>query len=288
MGKEIKKFYAVKKGLKPGIYFSWNECKAQTHKFKGAIFKSFPTLKEAEDYLNSSDEKDNSSQYNSPEPNISNPSYAYIDGSFNKQTKVYGYGGFIMHNNEKYIIQGCGNDPEMATMRNVAGEIIASQETIKKAIELGIKNIDIFYDYSGIEKWATGEYKRNKEGTKSYYEFIQSIKSQININFIKVKGHSGNEGNDEADRIAKEAAGIKYSNDESFYCIKENEDKILEPETDKKYCNISLAKLKHIKKKENRKNENKKIETPKDKLELLKKKFNDKLRIFVEKEKEEK
>ena len=53
MGKEIKKFYAVKKGLKPGIYFSWNECKAQTHKFKGAIFKSFPTLKEAEDYLNS-------------------------------------------------------------------------------------------------------------------------------------------------------------------------------------------------------------------------------------------
>ena len=288
MGKEIKKFYAVKKGLKPGIYFSWNECKAQTHKFKGAIFKSFPTLKEAEDYLNSSEEKDNSSQFNSPEPKILNPSYAYIDGSFNKQTKVYGYGGFIMHNNEKYIIQGCGNDPEMATMRNVAGEIIASQETIKKAIELGIKNIDIFYDYSGIEKWATGEYKRNKEGTKSYYEFIQSIKSQININFIKVKGHSGNEGNDEADRIAKEAAGIKYSNDESFYCIKENEDKILEPETDKKYCNISLAKLKHIKKKENRKNENKKIETPKDKLELLKKKFNDKLRIFVEKEKEEK
>jgi ribonuclease HI len=273
MGKEIKKFYAVKKGLKPGIYFSWNECKAQTHKFKGAIFKSFPTLKEAEDYLNSSEEKDNSSQFNSPEPKILNPSYAYIDGSFNKQTKVYGYGGFIMHNNEKYIIQGCGNDPEMATMRNVAGEIIASQETIKKAIELGIKNIDIFYDYSGIEKWATGEYKRNKEGTKSYYEFIQSIKSQININFIKVKGHSGNEGNDEADRIAKEAAGIKYSNDESFYCIKENEDKILEPETDKKYCNISLAKLKHIKKKENRKNENKKIETPKDKLELLKEKI---------------
>ena len=39
----------------------------------------------------------------------------------------------------------------------------------------------------GIESWATGEWKRNKEGTKEYHEFYNSIKDKINIHFIKVK-----------------------------------------------------------------------------------------------------
>lgn len=270
MVKELKKFYAVKKGFKPGIYFSWAECKAQTHKYKGALFKSFLTLSEAEEFLKSSNKKDDFSS------EILNPTYAYIDGSFNKYTRTYGYGGFLMHNNQKYIIKGCGNDPQMAKMRNVAGEIIACQKTIEKAIELGIKSIDIFYDYIGIEKWATGEFKRNKEATKLYHEFIKSINSKIDINFKKVKGHSGNEGNDEADRIAKEAAGIKHSDDELFYNNnddEDNEEKKIEKENDKK-SNISLAELKHIKKNELRKNN--KIESGNDKLELIKKKFNEK------------
>ena len=103
------------------------------------------------------------------------------------------------------IIQGKGEDPNLVEMKNVAGEIIASQETIKKAIELGIKNLDIYYDYEGIERWAKGEWNRNKQGTKNYHEFFQKIKSEIQINFIKVKGHSGEKGNEEADKLAKEA-----------------------------------------------------------------------------------
>ena len=37
------KYYAVKKGKKPGVYRTWDECKAQTDGFSGAIFKSFKT-----------------------------------------------------------------------------------------------------------------------------------------------------------------------------------------------------------------------------------------------------
>ena len=277
----MKKYYAVKKGLKPGIYKSWDECKTQVHKFKGAIFKSFLSLSEAEEFMKDS-EKENSTE------NTINPTYAYIDGSFNKYTKIYGYGGFIIHNDKKYIIKGSGNEPYLVEMRNVAGEILACQKTIEKAIELGIKSIDIFYDYSGIEKWATGEYKRNKEGTKKYHEFIQSIKSKIEINFRKVKGHSGNEGNDEADLIAKEAAGIKNSNEEIFYDENENDDKKNEKEINFSKI-ISVSDIKHIKKKEKRNNKINKITQFNNKnnnIHLLKKKLlNDNLKNFIEKEK---
>ncbi|KAF1917810.1 ribonuclease H-like domain-containing protein [Ampelomyces quisqualis] len=44
------KFYAVKVGRTPGIYHSWEDCKAQTEGFKSQ-FKSFPTLTEAEAFM---------------------------------------------------------------------------------------------------------------------------------------------------------------------------------------------------------------------------------------------
>ena len=43
------KFYAVRKGKKPGIYMSWDICKQQTDGFPGAEFKSFPTREAAEE-----------------------------------------------------------------------------------------------------------------------------------------------------------------------------------------------------------------------------------------------
>ncbi|HEO8419092.1 ribonuclease H family protein [Niallia sp. FSL W8-0635] len=47
-----KKYYVVWNGRKPGIYRTWAECEKQTKGFKGAAFKSFPTLEEAEKAFN--------------------------------------------------------------------------------------------------------------------------------------------------------------------------------------------------------------------------------------------
>lgn len=43
-----KKFYVVWQGVKPGIYASWEECKAQVSGFENARYKSFSTPGEAE------------------------------------------------------------------------------------------------------------------------------------------------------------------------------------------------------------------------------------------------
>ena len=45
------KFYAVKKGLAPGIYTTWVECQEQTKGVSGAAFKSFSTQQAAYQYL---------------------------------------------------------------------------------------------------------------------------------------------------------------------------------------------------------------------------------------------
>ncbi|XP_034755282.1 ribonuclease H1 [Etheostoma cragini] len=42
-----KFFYAVKKGFKPGVYSSWDECKSQVDKFPAAAFKKFASEKDA-------------------------------------------------------------------------------------------------------------------------------------------------------------------------------------------------------------------------------------------------
>ena len=44
------KYYAVKQGRKPGVYETWDECKEQVDGYSGAIYKSFKSRIDAEEF----------------------------------------------------------------------------------------------------------------------------------------------------------------------------------------------------------------------------------------------
>ena len=48
---KAKKFYAVAKGRKAGIFETWDECKAQVDGFSASRYKSFKTRQEAVAFL---------------------------------------------------------------------------------------------------------------------------------------------------------------------------------------------------------------------------------------------
>ena len=193
------KFYAVRRGRPTGVFNDWASCSESVHGYKGAVFKSFTDIESAEAYLQEADNQ----------PIDRSLPYAYIDGSFKPASGVYGYGGFINDGGRYYLIQGTGSNPVFASEQNVAGEVIGALQAIWKAVNLGITEINLYYDYAGIEQWATGGWSAKTELPKRYHDAMQRITDRITIHFVKVKGHTGIEGNELADILAKEAVGVK-------------------------------------------------------------------------------
>lgn len=207
MGKKSKKYYAVKNGLVPGIYLTWGECQQNINGFSGAVYKSFDTQEEAEQFLNgevASDKEVDSVKriYTDSE------AVAYVDGSYNPETNEYAYGAIVFFDGGEEHFAEKFNDSEMAKMRNVAGEIEGAKRVMRFCDERNIKTIDIFHDYEGIAAWCTGAWQAKQDGTKDYKKYYNSIKDKVSVRFVKVKAHSGDIYNELADDLAKAALGL--------------------------------------------------------------------------------
>ncbi|MBF1294533.1 MAG: viroplasmin family protein [Parvimonas sp.] len=203
-----KKYYAVKVGKSVGIYNNWEDCKKQVTGFSGAIYKSFPTLEEAKNYLNNGNIENEVNSF-SLEDISEDEIVAYVDGSYKKDTLEYGYGVVLILKDDIIELFGKGEDPEVAKSRNVTGELFGSIRAISEAIKLKKKKITVFYDYQGISSWTNGEWKCNLPLTIGYRDKIKEFRKEIEILFVKVKAHSNDKYNDLADHLAKKSLGIE-------------------------------------------------------------------------------
>lgn len=205
----MAKFYGVRIGHSPGVYTSWDACRREVDGYKGAEYKSFKSRTEAEAYLGNEYASESAGETADDSSGKSPVMKAFIDGSYDNSRKIYSYGSVITWNGQKIKLYGADSDSRFVDFRNVAGEIIAATRTLQFAVENQQSAIDIYFDYMGIEKWATREWKRNNELTRGYSDYVESIEDQIKIRFVKVKAHSGHAENDEVDALAKFALNSK-------------------------------------------------------------------------------
>ncbi|MDO5558405.1 MAG: ribonuclease H family protein [Oscillospiraceae bacterium] len=205
------KYYAVKVGVKTGIYDTWEECQKQTKGFSGAVFKSFSTKKEAEDYLNVKTEEIKDSVTESDNGVV----HVYTDGSYNEETKQYGYGFVIVAQNEILtVVSNYGNDSKYIESRNISGEVMAVIDAVQLLCKPMLYSvfecekhlkIVLHHDYIGLSKWVSGEWKSKKAISVKYVDFMRlthEIFKNVDIVFEHVKGHTGDKYNELADKLA--------------------------------------------------------------------------------------
>jgi ribonuclease H-related protein len=135
----------------------------------------------------------------------------YVDGSYNKDTDLTGAGVVIIYKDAVYKKSFLVKTEEDHSW-NIDGECHAALEAIRicvgeseiEGIKIKENNIVINYDYLGIEKWASYEWKAKSKIARLYVREITdlTLKYKLKITFNKVKSHSGDQYNDMVDGLA--------------------------------------------------------------------------------------
>jgi ribonuclease HI len=129
----------------------------------------------------------------------------YVDGSFMPHSDYAGWSWVAVEDGVE-IAAASGRTPQPAFSRNIDGELYAAWKAMEFLAKKKRKGV-ICHDYEGVASWATGEWKTSSSVSQIYVIRIAELKMWAT--FEKVTGHSNDEWNDKADRLAKEALNEK-------------------------------------------------------------------------------
>jgi ribonuclease HI len=240
VSKNKKQYYAVRIGREPGIYRTWDECKAQVDGYAKAQYKGFGSLEEAEEYMgfvntNKPDASKPSSAkpFNPPgEPKKKRgPGYGedetgtlemletgdrlnhvviYTDGACLGNPGPGGYGVVLLHGKDrKEFSRGfrltTNNRMEMLAC-------IVGLQTLTEPYAVTLYS-DSQYVINSMTKgwakrWKKNKWKRNGENVPNadLWEKMLDLCDRNQVKFNWVRGHSGNKENERCDQLARQAA----------------------------------------------------------------------------------
>lgn len=128
----------------------------------------------------------------------------YCDGSATTADKPGGYGYVVVRDGIK-LAEGSGHIPKATN--NVA-EIVAAisgLEHVLNTLGLSDEGITLVSDSNLALKFATGEYSPRKPHLIPYYCKLRQLFIRAKATTRWVKGHSGDEHNEQCDKLAKAA-----------------------------------------------------------------------------------
>ena len=209
-----KKVYAIQSGfdseknikIENLIVNTWAECLKYVKGVKGAKYKSFEDINEANAYLNEGNRMLKKSDDNYPKECL----HIYVDGSYNSGDGRYSYGVVAVRNNVvEYIESGADKNTSERNIRQIAGELKGALRAIEYASKKGENKVVLFHDYEGIAHHATGAWERKETSSMEYYNKMQNLMNLgIEVIFVKVDSHTGDLFNELVDEKCKECLNI--------------------------------------------------------------------------------
>jgi len=140
---------------------------------------------------------------------MDNMIYIYTDGACKGNPGPGGWGALLKYNKFKKEINGFALETTNNIMELTA--VIEALSIIKKKSEITIIT-DSNYVKDGITKWISNWKKKgwktaNKKPVKnkSLWEKLDNLTNNHDITWKWVRGHTGNPGNEKADKLANEA-----------------------------------------------------------------------------------
>lgn len=246
------KFYAIQSGfdfknnekVENKIVNTWAECLKYVKGVKGAKYKSFESLNDANAYLNEGNRMLKKIDDNYPKDCL----HAYVDGSYNSSSEKFSYGVVCVKDNVVlYVESGAEKDSSEKNIRQIAGELKGALKAAEYAISQGEKKIVIFHDYEGIAHHATGAWARRESSSAEYYEKMQKImNSGLEVIFVKVDSHTGDLFNELVDEKCKECLGISSDNTVQKH-LKSDVIKVINNEVKKQILSIAPNNPENIK-----------------------------------------
>lgn len=207
----MMKVYAVKQGRQTGIFYNWDDCKAQVTGFNGAVYKSFKNENDAKTWLNDGAQPEKKAEPVPAAP-VATPAAdsiaeAWVDGSFHPDhPDCFGAGVYYRSGSMEVKLSRLYTNAEKAKLRNVAGEMAAALLAVKlfQMDDSQPEKLVIYHDYEGVGAWPEGRWQSGKPETRDYTNRMHVSMRENDIQFVKVTAHAGIKGNELADALANE------------------------------------------------------------------------------------
>ena len=219
-----KKYYAVKRGRKTGLFTVWAECAAQVQGFQGAVYKGFMTEAEARDWLDgassacpakrSTARTETKSVVTDDAAPVDTDYIIHTDGScLVNPGGAGGWAAVIETVATGEVVEHSGGDPETTNNRMELTAALEAMNAVPEGARIALYTDSQYLKNAFTKFWLPAWKKRGWKKADGAPVLNQDLWMQLDaafsarrVQFHWVKGHAGNPRNERCDELARSEA----------------------------------------------------------------------------------